>query len=362
MESLEVHGFNNEKIKNRLSIMSSLSNSSDSTASSSSSVDSNPLSSSFVKRIMKRSMSSTLFSSSSSMIFSNPSRNSQPEKLFSSGVENDIKEDKNCRYFTRNALFLREEAERAISNARAMRSSIHLPSLDSIPETQHVDSPIEKREAKIVIFLDGFDDTCDPEAISLSIHQAITSHVKFTCMKNVPSILKEAYASVSRKLTTTCTISCTTLIIYKDEVCMAHVGDTRAIIVAPNEMPYQLTQEHMNVASREVTNHLGKPRCEPDLFHFQVMEQQGKSTRPKSLFSKISTRASSDEKSVPTFLVIANSPVWDSMANPKVAEYVSKSLAKKKRSPEEISKKLIKKHVNPRMSRHLDAEALIITF
>lgn len=302
----------------------------------------------------------------------------------------DEEDEKNCRFFIYDGFFLSEQAENALilaSNITTKTSSSRksyfgkssrkfvtscnkndikkafISTLDTIPETKLLEKPVDIRVVKIIIFFDGYRYVKEVKKISECIHYFLTTHVNFTCMKNVSQILSEAYKQINKENELSSSFSCMTIVLSNSDICIAHVGESRAIITGPDGIPIQLTEEHIDIYTRKITNCFGKSICKPDLIHFQVSKNDSNpNTDCKSSLSKnIFQRLSFSTLPKPTFLVIANAPLWESASNKKVSDYITRLLMKK--APiEEIRKGIIRKLINPRKSRCTDVDLLILTF
>lgn len=242
-----------------------------------------------------------------------------------------------------------------------------------------------------------FDDktihiTSDINTVGERLHQIIMSNMNFTCMSNIPAILKSAYRRVSNELrmksssdiTLPTRLSAITILISGRDVCVAHVGDSRSVIYGLDGNLLQLTHDHIAPGSSEVLRALGDFDATPDTMYFQIQSEPRSSTNnndsqaPSSehssgnnddnnnngidknksgsfamdFLSKISPRrrsksdnraesSSSSTASHAPYLVIGNMNMWKSVTNKQIATSIRKNIVDKNLSLDETASKLL---------------------
>jgi len=205
-------------------------------------------------------------------------------------------------------------------------------SLESIPEMDSIDVMLENREVSIVSVF----QQCDGlnweiiKVIADFMHETIIGHCKFTSMKHGTTVLSDAFAYAERLLVASSPnsrLSCTTVMVSGQDICMAHAGECRAIVTDQNGRVLPLTNEHGLSSALGSSSRIEVLHFQVSLFSLSTKETSSNSKRGLSrLFPKFFSSKDTVNTVEGVVLTIASSGVWDALSLDKVSKKVQKSL------------------------------------
>jgi len=223
----------------------------------------------------------------------------------------------------------------------------------------------KKRDVTIISIFEALEGITAElvKVVATAMHDTITGHMNFTSMKYGPILLLDAF-DCADEVTSSVSyskLSCTTVMISGDEVCLAHVGECQAIAIDQFGKAIPLTQDH------DMSRALGTSNI-PEMLHFNVnlfapvkLPSQSSSLSSSPSSSPTSRRRSSsvvnyfsnfffpkakepDPISKNDFvLAIASSGVWDVLNRDQISQKVQKSLETQNNDVDRAAQDLVEK-------------------